>query len=351
MANLIKNQMPKESHEMLHITNGDGAGGILEASSIEGAVLPWRDPMHHGPFPADHTLDALRPIRAKYLAGSTLSQALVEQDFAFRDAQLQSLVSGAQVVLWFEHDLLDQLQLLQILDWFALYAPCDIAVELICVGCFPGIDPFRGLGQLNPSQMASLFDQRIPVSAEMLDLAAAGWAAFRADDPNELLRFLKRDLSSLPFLRDALMRHFQEYPSTQTGLTRSERQMIELVGQGVNGPVDLFLRNMDLETALFLGDMRSYSILNDLSQAGVIICETEAFQMPTTADQDARFQDQKLVLSDMGRQLLNGKIDPTASVQRDVWLGGVRVNTAAPHWTWDDVAQTLVLRQPFRRQQ
>jgi len=336
---------------MLHITNGDGARGILEASSIEGAVLPWRDPMHHGPFPADLTLEALRPIRAKYLAGATLSPVLVEQDLMARDSHLKSLVSGAQVVLWFEHDVLDQLQLLQILDWFAHRAPRDIAIDMICIGTFSGIDPFRGLGQLNPDQMASLFDQRVPVSAATLDLAAAGWAAFCDDDPNELHRFLNRDLSSLPFLRDALMRHFQEYPSTQTGLTRSEHQMMELVGQGVRGPVDLFLQNMDRETALFLGDMRSFSILNDLCQAGVIACETGAFKLPTSSDQDRRFRDQKLVLTDVGKQVLSGEHNPTARVQRDMWLGGVHVYTAAPHWTWDKVAQKPVLHQPLPRQQ
>ena len=35
--------------------------------------------------------------------------------------------------------------------------------ELICVEEFPGIVPFNGLGQLQPSRLASLYDQRRPV--------------------------------------------------------------------------------------------------------------------------------------------------------------------------------------------
>ncbi len=45
----------------LHITNGDGVGNVLDACTIAGDVLPWRDPMHHGPFPAGLDLDAASP--------------------------------------------------------------------------------------------------------------------------------------------------------------------------------------------------------------------------------------------------------------------------------------------------
>ena len=50
-----------------------------------------------------------------------------------------------QVVLWFEHDLYDQLQLLDILT---LVSATGGTPQLIVVGSFPGKPSFRGLGEL-----------------------------------------------------------------------------------------------------------------------------------------------------------------------------------------------------------
>ncbi len=48
-----------------------------------------------------------------------------------------------------------QLQLLQLLDWFSAAELGDTRLELICIDRFEGIEPFRGIGQLTPEQMAS----------------------------------------------------------------------------------------------------------------------------------------------------------------------------------------------------
>ncbi|MEO1406451.1 MAG: hypothetical protein AAFV54_08170, partial [Pseudomonadota bacterium] len=55
--------------KILNITNGDGAANIIKQSVVTGDVLPWRDPMHHGPFPADLSLPELGKVRAAHLAG------------------------------------------------------------------------------------------------------------------------------------------------------------------------------------------------------------------------------------------------------------------------------------------
>src|SRR5947209_16411673 len=109
---------------MLHITNGDSAAGSLRASGVPGAVLPWRDLLHDGPVPAGLTLDELRSVRVRCISdqGQGAYNTALE-DLAQRDAMLQAASGEDEVVLWFEHDLYDQLQLLQLLDWFAVHPP------------------------------------------------------------------------------------------------------------------------------------------------------------------------------------------------------------------------------------
>jgi len=73
--------------QRLHITNGDSAADIIRQCGIAGDVLPWRDPMHHGPFPHGFSLHELGRLRIAYLCGdATLHQLIVNE-------QLKSVVA------------------------------------------------------------------------------------------------------------------------------------------------------------------------------------------------------------------------------------------------------------------
>src|SRR5439155_21810748 len=102
----------------LIITNGDSAADLLAAAGKGGRILPWRDVLHEGPIVAD--LDRCREARIPYLAQRVRIEAAdVAADFAARDAILKAHASFDRIELWFEHDLYDQLQLLQVLAAFA----------------------------------------------------------------------------------------------------------------------------------------------------------------------------------------------------------------------------------------
>ena len=105
----------------LNITNGDVAADRIRRSRIPGEVLVWRDVLHEGPVPGGLSLEELSDVRAHFLAGCPwgLSEPSVREQFARRDEHLRRWADYEDVVLWFEHDLYDQLQLLQLLDWFA----------------------------------------------------------------------------------------------------------------------------------------------------------------------------------------------------------------------------------------
>lgn len=329
----------------LHITNGDGAAEIIKESTITGDVLPWRDPMHHGPFPAGLKLQELSRIRTKYLAGPDMDLTDVERGFQLRDSHLQAAPDYDQVVLWFENDLLDQLQILQILDWFSDADLGATTLELICIDNFPGIEDFRGIGQLDAVQMASLYTERRHVSAETLAVAKLGWAAFRSDDPQHLLEFTTRDLGGLIFLKKALLRHFEEYPNTGTGLSRTERQLMLLAKDKSSDPVELFIQNMNFETALYIGDWTTYSTLGFLCEASLMKCQPGPFwHPPHTKEQRQTFREQRLDLTDLGKRILTGELNAFGIINRDLWLGGVHLRSNQPHWAWDPDASQLIMR-------
>ena len=137
---------PAARPSLLHITSGESAGNTLRQTTLGGAVLSWQDVLHEGPVPALPRQKLLQ-TRARFLAGCGWGsrQALLSS-LERRDRQLlETLRDNLQAVLWFEHDLYDQLHLLDVL---ALAHTEEAAPELIVIGSFPGKRSFAGLGEL-----------------------------------------------------------------------------------------------------------------------------------------------------------------------------------------------------------
>ena len=102
---------------MLHVTNGDSTTATMGAPGSPGDLLPWRDVLHEGPVPPSRR-DELRRVRAEYLAtlgGAEPGRRRGRAARARRRGCGDAVASLEPVVLWFEHDLYDQLQLIQIL--------------------------------------------------------------------------------------------------------------------------------------------------------------------------------------------------------------------------------------------
>ncbi len=149
------------SPERLHVTNGDAAAERILEAGVGGSVLPWRDVLHEGPVPAGLSLGDLTAVRAQFIgqAGWDDPEQVLPR-LRWRDAMLSGFRAYAEVVLWFEHDLYDQLQLLQVLDWFTGVDPGPVRLSIINPGEF--------LGMQSPQRMRELFASRRSVTPEML---------------------------------------------------------------------------------------------------------------------------------------------------------------------------------------
>lgn len=333
--------MPSE----LHITNGDGAGDLLKASGLGGDVLPWRDTMFEGPFPEGLDRAAISALRAAYLGAVGLPKDRIRRDFEERDARLRDAGRYDAITLWFEHDLLDQLQLLQLLDWFADTDVGDTDVGMICIGDHPDVDNFHGLGELTPEQMVALASRRAPVTGEQRRLGRDGWAAFRSPDPRAIERYLAQDLSPLPFMAAALRRHLEEFPAVSDGLGRTHRQLLTLVANGITNPVPLFVENMALESVLHMGDWSTFRRLDELFRVEepLLTCRPfGVFRWPAEiALPMEAFKAQTLELTDKGRAVLAGEGDGNPMRGFDYWLGGVHFENGIGCWRWDADAACL----------
>ena len=318
---------------MLHITNGQCAAERIREARVPGDVIAWNDALHEGPVPAWLPLDQLRHVRARYIADQRWGPyADVLVDFERRDATVARFPAHDEVVLWFEHDLYDQLQLLQILDWFSARDRGATRLSLIAIDAYPGVEPFYGLGQLSAEQLRPLLAERRDVTSTELALARDAWAAFRSPDPRTVESVLGRDTAALPFLRAALIRHLQQFPSTGDGLSRTERQILTAVAGGAETPVAVFRFDQANEPAPFMGDVIFWTYLRGLALGNEPLL---ALSSPSTPPTDRDFAKQTVAITERGRAVLGGHQDRLDLGGIDRWLGGVHLRGRAPRWRWD----------------
>ena len=323
---------------MLHITNGDCAAKLIGACGIGGDVLPWRDVLHEGPVPAGLELRELSRVRASYIADQGWGElAEVQGRFHERDRTLADLGRHEEVVLWFEHDLYDQLQILQILDWMGMHEVSGrTRLSLICIDRFSGIERFLGLAQLDPQQAASLFSARRPVSEAQTDLATRAWEAFRSPDPTAVDDLLSSDCSSLPFLSGALRRHLEQFPAVRNGLSRTEQQILERTALGETSAANLFRNDQVREIDPFLGDLTFFSYLKRLAGASrpLVVIAPAAPETP--------FAERTVTLTDTGHDVFVGRSDAVDLNGVDRWWGGVHQTGKSLRWRWDEAHSALL---------
>ena len=294
---------------MLHITNGTSVS--LRDSGLGGDVLAWRDVLHEGPVPAGLEPAELTRLRARFLGAG--------EELARRDQAVADLTRYDEVTLWFEHDLYDQLQLIQILDRLRPRAGGRTRVSLICIDQY--------LGSLTGPQLAAHWPERHAVTPREFELAEAAWNAFRSPDPMDLVAILERDTSPLPFLHGALLRHLQQFPSVANGLARTERQILELVRAGQRTFRDLFVADQAMEERIFLGDSTFARYLRGL-------CDC---RRPLLEERHGGHH-----LTEAGRDVLAQRADHIRLNGINRWLGGVHLFGDQVLWRWHELSGRLV---------
>jgi hypothetical protein len=265
-------------------------------------------------------------VRTQYLLGSGDGT-----DDAWNDLQRWRAVivdahrSYDELVLWFEHDLFDQLNLIQLLSWLPSRLPAGKAVSLICISSFPGHRDFHGLGELSAEELASLFPTRHLVGAPEYAVADRAWRAFREPTPEALDSLRHSDTAAIPYLARALERFLEDYPSKRDGLSRSERHLLLLADEGVQ-PARAFPRMHEGEDAYYISDLSFLDLIEALSSTSPPLIE---------------HTDRLISLTAEGRSVLAGRRD-RVSYGLDRWMGGVHLKTGeTPIWRWDQDQQRI----------
>jgi hypothetical protein len=326
-------------NRFLHVANGTSTTMTIEAAGLPGICSIWADPLYEGPVPGDISDEALVEVRAQYLGGSHPDRrADPVNDMREWRAVIARHDAYDELVLWYEHDLFDQLNLAQLLTWSRPRLPASKPVTLICIGEFPGRPDFKGLGELEVHELAPLLDARQPVTTAQYEVAEQAWHALRAPTPDALDTLRRSDSSAMPFMSAALTRFLQEYPWTRDGLSRTERRLLELAhGDGIS-LLKAFPRMHQGERMYHVTDLTLAGIAEALARTTPPLVTIDRSNRPT-----GRALDVHVALTDAGRSTLAGQMDRLSLGGVERWLGGVYLRPGQPVWRWDDERQAMTV--------
>src|ERR1044072_7084581 len=119
---------------MLHIHNGDSTANKMKEAAFPGEHFAFREALATGPTPRGVSRDEWLAGRANYLAeGVGLNVEAVKKDLSRMDEALRDVSGHDEVIMWFEHDLFCQINLIYLLDHFSNQDLCNAKLSLICI--------------------------------------------------------------------------------------------------------------------------------------------------------------------------------------------------------------------------
>ncbi|HOF89777.1 MAG TPA: RNA polymerase subunit sigma, partial [Armatimonadota bacterium] len=244
--------------------------------------------------------------------------------------------------LWFDACLYDQITLCRQLDWFAHQTRGATSLSLICIGAYPGMPVFHGLGELSNAQLAGLLPQRQAVTPAQTALGVAAWQAYRSADPTAIERLLAQDTSALPYLAPALVKHLERFPSVRNGVNRMEQEILELVANGYHRYEQIFHRLSDLEQPAYFGLEYLFHQLETLTAGPYPLLTMHGLEPCETRPRHAWPIDQSTyLLTSTGEAVMHGQADWITLNGLDRWLGGVHLHGAQSEWRWDGQQQLV----------
>jgi len=318
---------------IVHVCNGDSTADTLSLADLPGEIRVWADALDQGPVrniaDADHWRE-----RGEFWASRGTRDASTR--VAEWDRGVDEAAGAEELILWFEHDLFDQLALIRLLARLARRG-LPQTLTIVSIDRHPEVPNFLGLGQLKPEQLAELWPRRTPISRDGIDESITAWIAVTADDPRAL-PFLTRRIKAMPFLAGALERQLEEFPDPASGLSRTERQLLAAVARGVATAADLMQAVHAIDPRYPITDGVLLYTLQQLAKCGFLEGTPAGVVSP---DNLAKVN---VTATPTGRQALAGALDRVHEHGIDEWRGGVHLAGKGPVWRWDSAARKLVER-------
>jgi hypothetical protein len=256
----------------LHILNGDATLYGFEQTGLDGDVLIWREVFSEGPLSGNVGSAEFWSARSAFICSTFNDTPERYQQWVVNE--LEKLNKPyTEINLWFEFDLHCQVNMLGVMMLLQRHVDLSApAVNLICPAEYPGVDDFRGMGQLNAEQLETLYDARVNLNEWEFTLAGQAWKLLASENTAALTNWL----SEVPFwgnlhlLKPALEAHIKRTALDNNGLNIIEQRLLSIYNSGLNQRTDIYEAFWKNEKIYGMGDAELDIYLRELGKKQLI---------------------------------------------------------------------------------
>ena len=288
----------------LHITNGDILTNKLSTLKLEGDVITWREMLCEGKTETSVGSESFWKTRFEFLNKNYKVSKSWFIDKTLKEYRtLCNHKQEDRIVLWFDFDLFDQINMLAVISWLKTHRPYA-EISLVSSEAEENSVNITGLGELDNEQLRKLYTNRTLLTQDDIEYADYVWQLYCSDNPIRLENLKDFDSFQFSHLSGAIEAHLMRFPTIRNGLNEVENNILRLA------------RNAKPKTKVELLD----TVLRNQGRYG--FGDTQYDRVMTKLKPlFTNFNPVKL--SKKGMEILEGKTSYYACIQEnDAYLGG-----------------------------
>ncbi|MBV8391322.1 MAG: DUF1835 domain-containing protein [Mucilaginibacter sp.] len=263
-------------NSVLHILNGDSTAYSFKDTGLDGDILVWREVLSQGPLIEDISSAAFWEMRSEWIC-----KGLNETPENYRKKVIEPLEKLSniydEITLWFEFDLHCQINMLGVMEMMLKHTDLSIPkIYLVCPGECAGVEDFRGMGQLNGSQLAVLYDDRLRLNDWDFTLASQAWKLYVSGDDMALEKWINETnfWGSLHLLKPALLAHLKRVRVNDAGLNHIEQTLLDIYSSGTRAKYAIYEAFWKAEKIYGMGDLEIDIYLRSLADKNLLAMPT-----------------------------------------------------------------------------
>ncbi len=298
----------------LHILNGDARVAAFTKADLPGEMMVWREILASGPAVYAMPDQAFWKMRSRYITETfQVPPTDYEQKVLDELPKLERAGLFFEVVLWFDQDLVCQINLL-----YLLHRLSKLKSTLISV-CSP-----EGTHTGDKKQeMQHLFENRRMLDVAQLQQATTLWKLYAGPDPMALQAYLLENELFSDSLKQAFNLHLQRFPNQDTYVGVHQNLILAPLAEGSSTIAAIQKHFWEQDPGYGFGDWQLQALLREMSPELVQINDADV--TPT----------------EHGKQVVAGQ--HKFKKELTYWLGGAYLNQNAPSWCWDDAISKIIL--------
>jgi hypothetical protein len=250
---------------ILHILNGESTHSSFEDTGLDGDIMVWHEVLSEGPLEENIASGSFWRKRSEWIC-----KTFGETPDGYEEkviSQLSKLNEPYEEFnLWFEFDLHCQVNMLGVIMMLSKRTDLSTpAIYLISPDSYPGIDDFKGMGQLDGDELDYLYDNiRVQLGEPDFVIAAEAWRVYTKNNLTELNKWLNEThyWGNLHCLNRALQAHAKRLEVNENGLNYVEQKLLDIYKSGVHDKIAIYQGFWNTEPIYGMGDREIDIYLN-----------------------------------------------------------------------------------------